>query len=128
MKLIGGAIALSGYSKEPVVKDWWRIVAIRLWKEGATLAFGGRWTEGPGGWLMIHLNELLQKRPPEPSNESSQRENPAPWVKNFLDEDQKNSVEISPEDRTRMGLHVRFASYTPRAADAISCGVRRREK
>jgi hypothetical protein len=113
MKLIGGAIALSGYSKDRDITGLWEAVAVRLWEEGATLAFGGRWIEGPGGWLINHLKKMLQDRPPEPSKYPSEREKPAPWLINFLDDEDKASVErkISSEKRTRLGLHVRFASH-----------------
>jgi hypothetical protein len=114
-KLIGGAIAFSGYSEsgKSDVANLWRAVAHRLWNEGATLSYAGRWAAGRRGWLMKFLEEELRKRPPEPSPASRRRGNPDPWLESFLDKTTEDrarvNAAISSEDRKRMGLNVTFA-------------------
>jgi SLOG-like protein/ATPase family protein associated with various cellular activities (AAA) len=112
-KLIGGAIALSGYSVDLNFEQWWCNLARRLWNEGATLAYAGRWAVGPGGWLMKFLENELRKRPPEPSADPHRRAEPDPWLINFLDVGDEASVDaaISLDDRNRMGLKVTFAPH-----------------
>jgi hypothetical protein len=114
-KSIGGSISFSGYGTTPEVEQLWCNVARRLWNEGATLSYAGRWAEGPGGWLMKFLKEELQNRPPEPSANARRRHQPAPWLQNFLDKTKKERASVnkfvSPKDRDRLGLDVTFAPH-----------------
>jgi hypothetical protein len=123
-KLIGGAIAFSGYSESADVADLWRAVAHRLWEEGATLSYAGRWAEGPRGSLMRFLEEELGKRPPEPSAHAHRRRNPDPWLVSFLDNsrNERASVNraISSNDRNRMGLNVTFAPHLTKEERRLS--------
>lgn len=113
LELIDGAVALSGYSEDEKVKDWWDKIACRLWEEGATISYAGHWAEGTRGWLMRFLEQELRKRPPEPSKRPDRRGKPRPWLKSFLDESERASVDkVIPEnDRIRMGLDVTFAPH-----------------
>jgi hypothetical protein len=119
-KLIGGAIAFSGYHEDPnsEVADLWRAVAHRLWNEGATLSYAGRWAEGAAGWLMKFLQRELETRPPEPSALAHRRRRPDPWLESFLDNTQaerkKANKAIPVAERKEMGLNVTFASHLTR--------------
>jgi hypothetical protein len=114
-KLIGGSIAFSGYDVTAAVEDVWCTVAHRLWNQGATLSYAGRWASGPRGWLMKFLEDELRKRPPEPSADADRRGKPDPWLESFLDdiEEEHDAVDaaISVADRDRMGLKVTFAPH-----------------
>jgi hypothetical protein len=116
-KVIGGAIAFSGYHEDPdsEIADLWREVAHRLWNEGATLSYAGRWAEGSAGWLMKFLQQELETRPPEPSPLANRRRRPDPWLESFLDntqaEREKVNKAIPPAKREGMGLDVTFASH-----------------
>jgi hypothetical protein len=114
-KLIGGSIAFSGYAETKEVEQVWCAVARKLWDEGATLSYGGRWASGPGGWLMKFLEDELRKRPSEPSSDNGYRSKPDPWLQSFLDDtiDEHTNVDaaISRADRDRMGLKVTFAPH-----------------
>jgi Cdc6-like AAA superfamily ATPase len=114
-KLIGGAIAFSGYSKARAVADLWRSVAKKLWEQGATLTYAGRWAEGRSGWLMRFLEKELRERPPEPSSDTRRRAEPDPWLSSFLDNTSYEralvNTAISRQERNRMGLNVTFASH-----------------
>jgi len=114
-KLIEGSIAFSGYDTTAAVEDVWCEVARRLWNEGATLSYAGRWASGPGGWLMTFLKNELSKRPPEPSADADRRGKPDAWLENFLDDvtSEHESVDraISAADRDRLGIKVTFASH-----------------
>ncbi len=59
------------------------------------------------------LEQGLRKRPPEPSKWADRREKPKPWLRGFLDESERDSVDkvISESDRIRMGLDVKFAPH-----------------
>lgn len=110
-KLIGGAIAFSGYGRARKVADLWRVVAKRLWEEGATLSYAGRWALG----LMRFLEEDLRTRPPEPSSLARRRDNPAPRLESFLDnttgERSLVGTALSVDERKRVGLKVTFSSH-----------------
>lgn len=114
-KLIGGAIAFSGYGEAREIGDLWRAVAKKLWEEGATLSYAGRWARGRSKWLMNFLKDELGKRPPEPSSRARRRGNPDPWLENFLDNSRRDresaDAAISLDERKRMGLRVTFASH-----------------
>ncbi|MGE0038458.1 MAG: AAA family ATPase [Xanthobacteraceae bacterium] len=114
-KLIGGSIAFSGYDETALVQDVWCKVARWLWNEGATLSYAGRWASGPGGWLMQFLKDQLRQRPAEPSAHADRRDNPDPWLENFLDDIKRehDSVDtaVPVTDRNRMGLKVTFAPH-----------------
>jgi hypothetical protein len=114
-KLIGGSVAFSGYDEKAEVEDVWCGVARRLWNEGATLSYAGRWATGPGGWLMKFLGDELRKRPPEPTSDADRRSKPDPWLESFLDdvdyEHAATDKAISTADRDRMGLKVTFAAH-----------------
>lgn len=129
-KVIGGSIALSGYSSrhgespgeaaagsfaspaDDVVAKCWRTVADSLWRQGATLSYAGSWGEDSGGQLMKSLAEDLQKRPVEPSRHQVRREHPEPWLESFLQESpdipalKGVDAVVSEEDRDRFGLRV----------------------
>jgi SLOG cluster2 len=119
-KLIGGTVAFSGYheSSKSDVANLWREVAHRLWNEGATLSYAGRWAAGRRGWLMKFLEQELRKRPPEPSAALRHRTNPDPWLESVLDNSRAERTlvngAISPDDRNSMGLHVTFAPLLTR--------------
>jgi SLOG cluster2/ATPase family associated with various cellular activities (AAA) len=110
LELIDGTVALSGYSEDKKVKDWWDKIARRLWDEGATISYAGRLAAGT---LMSFLEQELRKRPPEPSKRADRRGKPRPWLKGFLDKSERASVDkvISKNDRIRMGLDVTFAPH-----------------
>jgi SLOG cluster2/ATPase family associated with various cellular activities (AAA) len=114
-KLIGGSIAFSGYDEKAEVEHVWCKVAQRLWNEGATLSYAGRWASGPRGWLMKFLQDELRERPPEPSADAARRGKPDPWLETFLDDikDDHDAVDaaISVAERDRMGLKVTFAPH-----------------
>ncbi len=116
-KLIGGTIAFSGYdeSSKSDVANLWREVAHKLWNEGATLSYAGRWAAGRRGWLMKFLQQELHKRPPEPSAVLRRRTNPDPWLESFLDNTKTERAlvneAISVDDRNQMGLRVTFAAF-----------------
>jgi hypothetical protein len=134
-KSIGGAIALSGYGEssseqtaeisavngatlpDDEIALCWRGVARSLWRQGATLSYAGRWAAGERGLLMKQLAQELQSRPPEPSAKQYRREQPDPWLENFVDDTPdgrertmaNNSV---PHDtRKRYGLHVTISPH-----------------
>jgi SLOG cluster2/ATPase family associated with various cellular activities (AAA) len=111
---IGGTIALSGYGDTPDIEHWWSHIARRLWNEGATLSYAGRW-QGTGGWLMRFLQERLTNRPPEPSADPHSRKNPAPWLESFLDDTPRERTSVSDaiplRHHKRLGLKVTFASH-----------------
>ncbi len=112
---IGGAIALSGYGPAEIVETFWCSIARRLWNAGATLAYAGRWAEGPGGWLMKFLQLELQRRPPEPSADAHHRANPAPWLENFLDDTREERARVEKAipltRRKQLGVNVTFAEH-----------------
>jgi hypothetical protein len=114
-KLIGGSIAFSGYDTTDAVQGVWCEVARRLWNEGATLSYAGRWASGPGGWLMNFLRDELRTRPPEPSADANRRGKPDPWLESFLDdvslEREETDKAISAADRDRLGVKVTFAPH-----------------
>jgi hypothetical protein len=114
-KLVGGSIAFSGYAETNDVEQVWCAVARKLWDEGATLSYGGRWASGPGGWLMKFLEDELRKRPSEPSADDRYRSKPDPWLESFLDDtpEERTNVDaaIPRADRERMGLKVTFAPH-----------------
>jgi hypothetical protein len=114
-KLIGGSIAFSGHDREGKVEHMWCKVAQRLWNEGATLSYAGRWASGPRGWLMKFLGDELRKRPPEPSADADRRDKPDPWLESFFDDikDEHGSVNAAMPvaDRDRMGMKVTFAPH-----------------
>ena len=113
--LINGSIALSGYDETEEIADVWRKVARRLWNEGATLSYAGRWASGPRGWLMTFLEDELRERPPEPSADAKRRSKPEPWLESFLDdvpaEHTAADTALSPAERDRMGIKVTFAPH-----------------
>ena len=115
-RLIGGSIAFSGYHEEKAeVEAVWCTVARKLWNEGATLSYAGRWASGPGGWLMKFLEDELRRRPPEPSADVHRRGNPDPWLESFLDDTKEErdrvNAAIPVADRNRIGLKVTFAPH-----------------
>jgi hypothetical protein len=114
-RLIGGSIALSGYpsGNEKNLARIWQSLAECLWDDGATLSFSGTWGAGAGGQLMQHLLTGLRARKVEPWRSQQRREEPAPWLENYLNEDAAKKVDssVSPQERARLGLRVIPASH-----------------
>lgn len=114
-KVIGGSIAFSGYDAKAEIADVWCKVARRLWNEGATLSYAGRWASGARGSLMKFLKDELRQRPPEPSENADRRAKPDPWLQSFLDDTKEEhellDAAISVADRDCMGLKVMFAHH-----------------
>ena len=113
--VLGGSIAFSGYDEKAEVADLWCEVARKLWSNGATLSYAGRWAEGARGWLIRLLEDELRERPPEPSRTKERRTKPTPWLESFLDDVEREHKLIDAAlpitDRDRMGVKVTFAAH-----------------
>jgi len=131
-KLIGGTVAFSGYSKSAKsdVARLWRAVAHRLWDEGATLSYAGRWAGGDASWLIEFLQKELSKRPPEPSASALRRGNPRPWLESILDDTKEERASVNKaiplDERNHIGLHVRFAPLLTKEERRLEEGLRQR--
>lgn len=113
-RLIGGAIALSGYGTTAagsppapdkidtgydeagfsphgsppdtaaILEDCWLAVADALWEEGATLAYAGGWHTRDQRPLLQLLVERLSQRTEELSRCEERRKHPEAWLISFL--------------------------------------------
>lgn len=126
-KLIGGAVALSGFvgkasdnrsgpvapstSRGELVADCWESVAQALWAQGATLAYAGRWDSLEEKPLLQLLVGQQQGRTCEPSRQG-RRANPRPWLESYLEANPDKSITqqadaIMPaKKRNRLGVKI----------------------
>jgi hypothetical protein len=117
-KRIGGSVALSGYqvaSKLDRIANCWLAVAGALWREGATLSYGGSWGVGKDGTLMRSLADELVKKVVEPSRDERRRKRPAPWLESFLKDDTASIANanraISRRSQERCGVRLVSQNY-----------------
>jgi hypothetical protein len=152
---IGGSIALSGKIPAPgddyEFQELWRRLAERLWNEGATLSYAGRWQTGEEMPLARELLEELSRRPAElasprqpgaagaPDGAKPPREEKEPRVRTFrvtgpghppeaIDDAERIGVkmhEVAAAETLPESWHRKVVEDLRRRLDATECSVAR---
>ncbi|HEV3189558.1 MAG TPA: hypothetical protein VGY54_03630 [Polyangiaceae bacterium] len=121
-RAIGGSIAFSGFpprgrteKEAAALRECWSEVARELWKAGATIAYGGRWSADFE--LTPLLKDELSKLPTEASRNEESRNAPRPRFRSFLRGFDPNRAEaeadqyLSEVDRAKWGVELVGQSY-----------------